>query len=244
MILAMVSIRPRIAVTLCGHPRPRCLTAREQYLSAIRRGGGEPLQIDPGDGAPDAFDALCLTGGGDIDPARYGEANTGSTDIDPIRDELEFGLVARALDRGVPVLGVCRGFQVLNAHFGGTLEQHRSEHSAKYAPIGLTVLDDPAGADAVHHLVVPAPDSILADACGGSELLVNSSHHQVITTDRLAPSLRATAMVGDVVEALESPAHRWAVGVQWHPERVRQVAEPATRIFEAFVRAAERVPAR
>ncbi len=239
-----MSAHSLIAVTLCGHDRRRCTVARDQYLASIRRAGGEPIPVDPGKDPPLTFDGLCLTGGDDIDPGRYSEPNTGSVGIDPARDELEFALVARVFDQDIPVLGICRGFQVLNVHFGGTLEQHHAEHSPKYPPVGMSVIDDPAGPDAVHHRVAPVRGSILAQACGEAEVLVNSSHHQVVTSDRFASTLRATASVGDVIEGLESPTYRWVVGVQWHPERIAQVGERATRIFEAFVRAAERVPAR
>ncbi|MBI2323381.1 MAG: gamma-glutamyl-gamma-aminobutyrate hydrolase family protein [Chloroflexi bacterium] len=240
-----MTARSRIAVTLCGHDARRCSVAREQYLASVRRAGGEPVALGPEGTRPHFdFDALCLTGGGDIDPHRYQEANSGSTDIDPARDDLESALLIRALELDVPVLGICRGAQLLNVHFGGTLHQHREGHSPKYPPLGLSLADDPAGADAVQHRVTPVADSLLARACGSGEMLVNSSHHQVITADRLASPLRATAWVDDVVEGVESPAHSWVIGVQWHPERVAQVGERATRIFEAFVRAAERVPAR
>lgn len=233
---------PRIAVTLCGHARRRCELVREQYLDAIRRAGAEPIAVDPTDEMPEGFDGLCLTGGDDIDPARYGEANVASKDIDTARDTVELALLERALARDIPVLGICRGFQLINIRFGGSLEQHHLGHSPSYPPAGEAVPDDPTGADAVHHITQAESGSRLAEACGDDAFTVNSSHHQVVTSDRLAAELRATAYVGEVVEALESPTHQWVVAVQWHPERTAQVAAPATRIFDAFVAAVKRTP--
>ena len=233
---------PRIAVTLCGHATRRCEVAREQYLDAIRRAGAEPIPLDPTDALPDDFDGLCLTGGGDIDPARYDADNVASTDIDDRRDASELALLERALARDIPVLGICRGLQLINVHLGGSLEQHHLGHSPKYPPEGAPVSDDPAGADAVRHEVIAESGSKLAAACGDETFVVNSSHHQVVTSDRLASDLRATAHVGELVEALESPKHRWVVAVQWHPERTAQVGAAATRIFEAFVAEVKRTP--
>jgi putative glutamine amidotransferase len=233
---------PRIAVTLCGHARRRCEVAREQYLSAIRRAGADPIAIDPTDALPEEFDGLCLTGGDDIDPARYGETNIASHDIDTGRDSIEIALLERALARDIPVLGICRGLQLINIHLGGSLEQHHLGHSPNYPPEGAAVSDDPAGADAVHHVVTAEPGSKLAAACGDEAFVVNSSHHQVVTSDRLAADLRATAHVGELVEALESPKSRWVVAVQWHPERTAQVGAAATRIFDAFVAEVKRTP--
>lgn len=235
-------MKPRIAVTLSGSTSNRNAVAREQYLGAIRRAGAEPILIFPNDVPPEEFDGLCLTGGGDIDPARYGEANTKSEEIDPERDALEFAILERALARDVPVLGICRGFQLINVHLGGSLEQHHLGHAPKYAPHGAPVSDDPAGADAVRHDVTAEPGSKLAAACGDEAFVVNSSHHQVVTSDRLASDLRATAYVGELVEALESTAYRWVVAVQWHPERTAQVGAAATRIFDAFVAEVKRTP--
>ena len=235
-------MKPRIAVTLSGSASKRNAVAREQYLEAIRRAGAEPIAIFPSDLAPQEFDGLCLTGGGDIDPARYGEANIKSEDIDPERDALELALLERALARDIPVLGVCRGFQLINVHLGGSLEQHHLGHAPKYPPEGAPVADDPAGSDAVRHDVTAEPGSKLAAACGDEAFVVNSSHHQVVTSDRLASDLRATAHVGELVEALESTAYRWVVAVQWHPERTAQVGAAATRIFDAFVTEVKRTP--
>ncbi|HKY50907.1 MAG TPA: gamma-glutamyl-gamma-aminobutyrate hydrolase family protein [Candidatus Limnocylindria bacterium] len=233
---------PRIAVTLCGHATRRCETARGQYLDAIRRAGAEPIAIDPADAIPAEFDGLLLTGGGDVDPSRYGADNVASTEVDEQRDALEFALLERALARDLPVLGVCRGFQIINVRFGGSLEQHHPGHSPKYPPAGATVVDDPAGADAVRHVTQAEAGSKLAAACGDDPLVVNSSHHQVVTADRLAADLRATARVDELVEALESSTHRWVVAVQWHPERTAQVSAGAARIFDAFVAAVKRTP--
>ena len=235
-------MKPRIALTLSGSASKRNAIAREQYLEAIRRAGAEPIAIFPNDPLPESFDGLCLTGGGDIDPARYGADNVASTDIDEARDATELALLERALARDVPVLGICRGFQLINVHLGGSLEQHHLGHAPKYPPDGASVADDPAGADAVRHEVTAAPGSRLAAACGDAAFVVNSSHHQVVTSDRLASDLRATAHVGELVEALESPSHRWVVAVQWHPERTAQVGAAATRIFDAFVAEVKRTP--
>ena len=216
--------------------------AREQYLDAVRRAGAEPIAVFPNDVVPEEFDGLCLTGGGEIDPARYGEVNTKSEETDPARDALELAILERALARDVPVLGICRGFQLINVHLGGSLEQHHLGHAPKYPPAGAPVSDDPAGTDAIRHDISAEPGSKLASACGDETFVVNSSHHQVITADRLAAELRATARVGELVEALESPSHFWVVAVQWHPERTAQVAAAATRIFDAFITAASRTP--
>jgi putative glutamine amidotransferase len=216
--------------------------AREQYLAAIRGAGAEPIAVFPGDVAPEEFDGLCLTGGGDIDPERYDTDNVASTEIDVARDATELALLDRALARDLPVLGICRGFQLINIHLGGSLEQHHLGHAPKYPPEGAAVADDPAGTEAIHHVVTAEPGSKLAAACGDEAFVVNSSHHQVVTPDRLATDLLATARVGELIEALESPAHRWVVAVQWHPERVAQVGAAATRIFDAFVAAVKRTP--
>ncbi len=216
--------------------------AREQYLDAIRLAGAEPIGVFPNDPLPEGFDGLCLTGGGDIDPARYGADNVASTEIDDARDATELALLERALARDLPVLGICRGFQLINVHLGGSLEQHHLGHAPKYPPEGVTVVDDPAGADAVRHNVTADPGSKLAAACGDDAFVVNSSHHQVVTSDRLASDLRPTAHVGELVEAFESPTHRWVVAVQWHPERTAQVGAAATRIFDAFVAEVKRTP--
>ncbi|MEK7863024.1 MAG: gamma-glutamyl-gamma-aminobutyrate hydrolase family protein, partial [Chloroflexota bacterium] len=139
-------------------------------------------------------------------------------------------LARRALDADLPILGICRGFQLLNVALGGTLALDIEGHQAT----GDQVIE--------HRLAIGAADSRLARASGAHELRVNSRHHQAVTPDRLAPPLRATVVHDGLVEAFESDAHRWVVGVQWHPERTTEVDEHAARIFDVFVSEAARSP--
>ncbi|MDE3112577.1 MAG: gamma-glutamyl-gamma-aminobutyrate hydrolase family protein [Chloroflexota bacterium] len=249
--LAPIGHRPdtadvtRIVLTLGRSESERNKRARALYVASIARPSVDLIEVTASDAPPGRFDALYLSGGEDVHPGRYHEdRDPHSTPIDKDRDELELELLARALERDVPVLGVCRGFQVLNVFLGGSLEQHRTGHSPKYPPDGVSVGDDPTKADAIRHDVHVESRSLLAQACGET-LRVNSSHHQVVTPERLATkNVRATVTYDGIVEALESTEHRWVVGVQWHPERTKQVDAAARGIFDAFVHAAEGVPAR
>lgn len=206
--------------------------AREEYLAALADAGFDVLSIDARDAIPTEFDALCLTGGEDVAPSRYGATADPRTEApDTLRDELEFRLLALARDRDLPVLGICRGFQVINVAYGGTLVQHVDGHRRANEPI-------------VAHVASPDAGSKLAAACGSAPHQVNSSHHQVVTAETLAPGLVPTVRIDGLIEAFEDPAHRWIVAVQWHPERTAEVSAPATRIFSAFADAASRQPAR
>lgn len=227
-----MSSRPRIALTLALPDTEMRRRARERYVAALERAGAEVIAVDASGVPPTAIDGLCVSGGEDIDPARYGEHDQGCEAVSPERDALELDLVRSALERDIPVLGVCRGFQVLNVAFGGSLVQHIDGHRPE-EPEGL-----------VTHVVTAAAGSRLAQATSASPLQVNSRHHQAVTAGRLGGGLVPTAWVGDLVEAFESDRHRWVVGVQWHPERTAEVDPEAARIFEAFVHAAERVPLR
>lgn len=225
-------MEPRVVATFCGHDRPKCLAARTQYLAALRGAGFEVIALDPGDEPTLDFDALCLTGGGDIEPSRYGERAAAETeDVDPARDDLELVLLRAALDRDIPVLGICRGFQLINVALGGKLLQHVEGHTRSLGELHP-------------HSATAAPGSRYAAACGDRAHGVNSSHHQAVTDDLLAPGLVPTVRIDGFVEAFEDPGHRWVVAVQWHPERTDQVSDDAARIFGAFADAASRQPAR
>jgi putative glutamine amidotransferase len=165
-----------------------------------------------------------ISGGADVDPARYGQPPHGTTRSEPDRDALELALIERALDRDLPILGICRGFQLLNVYFGGTLIQDLPDHRA----------DD--AANSAHHSIRVAPDSYLGRLIGMTETRVNSRHHQGLRGGDLAPPLRATALADDqLIEAFEHPGYRWVIGVQWHPERIDEVPKEFSALFRAFV---------
>jgi putative glutamine amidotransferase len=225
-------VAPRVVATFCGHDREKCLRARAQYLAALGAAGLDVIPVDPNDEVPATFDALCLTGGGDIEPSRYGaHAEPETDDVDPARDALELGLLSHALERDLPVLGICRGFQLINVAKGGALVQHVAGHSRSLGALHA-------------HEAWPTAGSLLSAATSASPHAVNSSHHQAVTDDVLAPGLVATVRIDGLVEAFEDPSRAWIVAVQWHPERADEVSAEATRIFRAFADAAARQPAR
>lgn len=190
------------------------------------------MVVEPGAEWPTDVDGVCLTGGGDIAPERYGETDAENlcANVVPERDATELAITKWALDRDIPILGVCRGLQLINVALQGKLVIDVDGHN-------------PAHRDGiVQHPVTPASGSRLARAIGEGQLTVNSRHHQAVTGDLLAESLEATAFAGPLVEAFESKTHRWVIGVQWHPERTVEVDERATRIFDAFVAEASRTP--
>jgi putative glutamine amidotransferase len=224
----MTNVRPRIALTLS---RPSALheASHRRYRDALEAAGADVVVLHPGDRIPTDVDGLCLSGGGDIESARYGAPDTACADVDPDRDALELEIAKAAIARDLPVLGICRGFQVLNVVQGGSLVQdvlgHRPEDGE-----GLVE----------HRDVTPTRGSRLATATGGAPLTVNSRHHQAVTAETLGRGLLATAVVDGLIEAFELPSRRWVVGVQWHPERTSEVSAEARHIFAAFVQEAAR----
>lgn len=224
----MKAVRPRIALTL-SRRNPLQQASHQRYRDALERAGADVVTLHPGDAMPDDVDALCLSGGGDIDAARYGEADIACADVDPDRDALELGLAQAAIDRDLPVLGICRGFQILNVAYGGRLLQDVAGHRPEQRE-GLVE----------HRDVRVAAGSRLAAATGGGPLVVNSRHHQAVTGGTLGRGLVPTVLVDGLVEAFEAPDKRWVVGVQWHPERIDEVSAEARRIFAAFVGEAAR----
>ena len=182
-----------------------------------------------------SVDGVLLTGGEDVDPARYGAAARGETDTPHLaRDRSEIALVVAAKTIAVPTLAICRGLQILNVALGGTLIQDIPSER----PTALA--HSPGGPrDRRAHAVRAREGSRLAAALGASDLEVNSSHHQAL--DRVAPGIRVTATAADgIVEGAESADDRWwMLGVQWHPEELTATAEAWDRaLFEAFQRAA------
>lgn len=209
-----------------------------RYAEAIVAAGGRPLLIDgtSSDGEREAafsdMDGLLLTGGADIDPARYGRPNEAGRDIEPERDALEAAAWAVAGAREVPVFGICRGFQAINVFTGGTLIQEVGGHSGPAWSTGPARM----------HPIRMGGGSLLATALGDDPGEVNTYHHQGVGRDDLAPGLVATAWAdgpeGELVEALEMPGERFVVGVQCHPERTEFSPAAFERLWSAFVEAA------
>jgi putative glutamine amidotransferase len=186
------------------------------YVTAVRRAGGLPLLLpvlEPEDVADvlATIDCLLLTGGGDIDPMTYGEAPAPEVyGVDPARDRFEIALFHAAVAAGVPVLGICRGAQVINVASGGTLVQDLPTIGA----IGHREIDHPG--QPVHEVSLLS-GSVLAGILGAAPAAVNSLHHQSVAI--LGNDLRTVAWSDDgTVEALESSVGDTVVAVQWHPE--------------------------
>lgn len=209
----------------------------EGYVEALRRAGAVPTLLLPGDPRLpaellDRFDGLLLVGGGDVEPARYGqEPHAELYGLEPDRDELEIALLHEADRRALPTLCVCRGMQVMNVAFGGTLHQHLPD-DPRYQPHGT-----PSGEDELLHEVRLAPGSRVARAAGAEVLTCSSHHHQGV--ERLGEGLLATGWAPDgLVEAIEREGEGWMVGVQWHPEDTAAGDPAQQRLFDALVRAA------
>jgi len=214
------------------------------YVEAVLAAGGIPIVLPPQDDHAaellEMVDALLLSGGGDVDPARFGDDETHpeTYGVHALRDRFELGLVAVALERDLPLLAICRGTQVLNVALGGTLIQHLPDQH--HGPVAIIHRQHERGlaSDDIGHDVDVEAGSLLARATDGAPTLgVNSYHHQAIR--ELAPGLVATAHAADgVVEAVEVPAATFALGVQWHPELMfaRHAAQLAP--FAALVAAA------
>jgi putative glutamine amidotransferase len=224
---------PRIAITPCSKPH--------DYEESIRRAGGEPTIVDykahPPAEVVRTFDGILLAGGGDVLPSIYGEAAHGTFDAaEPGRDEYEIELVTRALEADVPLFAICRGIQVLNVALGGTLVQDIPSQVPNALPHDVR---EPRFA--IAHEVWMTTGSLLERLMRerlveGDEAPVNSRHHQAIKQVAKGLIVSGTAPDG-VIEAVEDPARRFCLGVQWHPENFYRTGE-FSPLFEGFVKAA------
>jgi putative glutamine amidotransferase len=218
---------------------------RARYVRAIEELGGIPLILplvaDPAARRRllDGVDGLLLTGSGpDLSPRLYGERQRYTFPlVSERRADFELDIVRQARTRDLPLLGICGGMQAVNVACGGSLFQDIPSQVRK-------ALDHRQQTKAVYtaHRVTVAPKSLLKKIVGQTTLMVNSSHHQSVKT--VAPSLIASAVAPDgIVEAVESPAQRFLLAVQWHPEFLFERHKAHRRLFEALIRAARRTGA-
>ena len=235
-------IPPRIAISgrVTDHAGKHQTGVHIDYVHAVACSGGLPLVLSPlmdirhATLALDGCDGLILSGGEDVDPARYGApASPKLEKVDRRRDEFELLLFAAARERHLPILAICRGLQLVNIALGGTLWQDLPSEFGG-------ALDHDVGErwDVRSHPIAIQQTSQLRQALGCDTLTVNSFHHQAIR--QLAPGLIASAKAADgIIEAAEQYENGWLIGVQWHPESFwRESNSPDLELFRTLVRRA------
>lgn len=214
--------RPRILLTTASSPRTTSLRRTDSltglnYSEAVVQAGGLPVMVsnlDPSlaDDFLENIDGVIFTGGADVDPGFYGaEPHPMLGFVGPDRDAFELALYRAAKARRTPVLGICRGVQLINVAEGGTLHQHLPALSGTIQHDQANINGDPS------HTLRLEPGSRLSEAYRALGIRSNSHHHQA--ADRVGEGLRVSARASDgIIEALESTGAHWVVGVQWHPE--------------------------
>lgn len=235
----MIAITPwRRTLPTWVHPADDLYTINPDYLDGVSAVGGRPalvghaLDVDDAKQTLDRFDGLLLSGGNDVHPSLYGATIEGSVEPDIVSDRSDLAYLEAARSLGLPVLGICKGLQIVNVGFGGTLHQDiwstdgnhppRPEHTSEPA---VTEAADAFLAD--RHEVTLTEGSLIARVVGGTSLITNSLHHQA--ADRIGDGLRVTGRADDgTVEVLEHDTEP-LLAVQWHPERMEEAGWPLFR---------------
>lgn len=221
-------MKPVILISGNFRSEEKTCTLAEWYYQSIVKAGGIPLIVPPYTETSDELgslldkaDGVLFSGGGDIDPDLLGEVREPEVHgVDHVRDVMEMELAVQAYNRQIPVLGICKGAQILNAALGGKLIQH----------IGIPSHSQEAPKPQTSHSVTVDKDSLLYSIFGKEKLEVNSFHHQAIRS--AAPCLKVTAMSDDgIIEAVESTEYKSVIGVQWHPEALESMGP----LFQWFI---------
>jgi len=238
-------ITPLIGITTYRTPHQSgfpMFALAQAYVQAVIQAGGLPVLIPLGlpddhlQGLLSRLDGILFSGGGDIDPARFGAEPHPEVDfVDPDRDRIEIQLIQAAIERSTPFLGICRGIQTLNVALGGSLYTHIPDQH----PHALAhPYQEGNPRNFLAHEVRLQPGTRLSEILGQPNLMVNSLHHQGI--DRLAQGLLAAAHAPDgLIEAVEWRGGGFGFAVQWHPEWLTD-QEPMRALFRAFVKAASK----
>ncbi|UCE66988.1 MAG: gamma-glutamyl-gamma-aminobutyrate hydrolase family protein [Candidatus Zixiibacteriota bacterium] len=240
----MDSKKPKIGITLSAtvHSKKWRWPSRHgfdylkrDYHQAVINAGGIPIllantsEISIINDYVESIDGLLVSGGEDLHPKYFGRKPHKSITLSaPERDEFEIKIIKRALNKDIPVFGICRGFQVMNIALGGTIFQDLS-----CAPFGTIKHADPKEAGDVYHRIKIEKSTLLYEIIGARSIEVNSSHHQII--DKIGKKLKVTAYSSDgVIEGFEGPDFKFLLAVQWHPEMIPKRFH-SKRLFKVLI---------
>lgn len=230
-------MKPLIGITMDLTEGPKQFL-HDAYIQAIIHAGGVPLLVPAGVGQDvkrieESLDGLVLSGGDDVDPYLFDEEpHPQLGNVTPERDEMEMAMARQFLNADKPILGICRGMQLLNIVCGGTIYQDlTAQHAGPLMQHKQRALKSHAS-----HAVTLTKDSVLHQIAARNEIRVNSFHHQAVC-DVASPFVIAGQSKDGVIEAMESAKHRFVLGVQWHPEELYASGDPfSRRIFEVFIK--------
>ncbi|PIE32481.1 gamma-glutamyl-gamma-aminobutyrate hydrolase [candidate division KSB3 bacterium] len=236
-------MKPLIGITTHYDPRPKRIycAVSHHYIRSVCAAGGIPIIVPVVEERTttieylDIVDGLIFTGGGDVCPLSYGENPIKEVEsFDVERDKFETSLFKGALRKNMPVLGICRGLQLMNTASGGTLYQDifsQVEHVLGHCPKLLPV-------DTLYHHVFLTKGSRMADIFASDEICVNSYHHQAVK--KVAEGFTVTARAADgIIEAIEHTGKKFVIAVQWHPEDLTVKHPIFLKLFEALVNASK-----
>lgn len=224
--------QPLIGITPDYSYEKRRFQISEDYIRAIRDAGGIPVMLTPGEEFPEFIDGLLFSGGGDINPLLFGEEPIWENgEISPLRDHYELALCKEALERDIPILGICRGMQIMNIAAGGGIYQDIA------AQAGTSLKHSQQAPRACGtHSILPSEGSLLAQLWRAEKIIVNSVHHQAVSF--LGKGMTVAAQSPDgLTEAIEAAEKPFVLGVQWHPEAMHEPEQAS--LFTAFLQAAQ-----